>query len=96
MDGEQGEQLERVRLKIEYAIHSFVDQLRLKGACEFNMSELTSHVMGLVPNTAPDSPSRILRLMRTERKLLYEVVDRSKSRYKLFLETGDLFPGHNG
>jgi hypothetical protein len=95
MASEQAAQLERVRSKIEEAVMGFCEMLRVRGGTNFIMSELTAHVMNRVPSTAPDSPSRILRLMRAEGKLSYEVVNRSQSLYRLTRTADDLFPGHN-
>lgn len=48
---------------------------------EFRMRDLVSYCEQHVPGTAPDSPSRILRLLRGARKLNYTVVNRRRSEY---------------
>jgi len=60
----------------------FRDLVGRRNCSEFFMSELGAWVKARVP-TAPDSPSRILRELRRQGVLDYEVVDRSKSRYRV-------------
>ena len=75
------EHLDRVSEKIASAILSFWEPLR--GGTTFHMADLVLHVTSVVPNTAPDSSSRVLRYLRREGKLLYVVVDRRASLYRV-------------
>jgi len=58
-------------------------ELRVRNAAPaFHMSELTEYVRSRVP-TAPDSAGRIMRHLRDEGALDYELVSRSKSLYRV-------------
>lgn len=76
----QAENIERVRSKIESSIINFalthIDK-------PFHMEDLTRHVKAQIPDIAPDSPGRILRLLRRQRALDYEVVNRRQSLYRI-------------
>lgn len=48
----------------------------------FNVEELREYVTALVPDIAPDSPGRILRLLHEQRRLNYVVISRSVSFYQ--------------
>jgi hypothetical protein len=48
----------------------------------FHVEELREYVTALAPDIAPDSPGRILRLLREEGKLNYVVISRSASLYQ--------------
>lgn len=50
----------------------------------FHMTELVARVMAEVPgNVAPDSPSRIMRMMRQDGKINYTLVSRHGSLYEV-------------
>jgi hypothetical protein len=48
----------------------------------FHAEELRTFVRDRVPEIAPASPDRILRQLRLEKRLGYEVVNRSASLYR--------------
>lgn len=78
---EQRANLARVRGRIGAAVLAFVRERLESGSPEFVIAELHRYVQGKVPG-APASPDRILRLLKQEGKLDYEVVSRKGSRYK--------------
>jgi hypothetical protein len=47
------------------------------------MDELVAYVKTQVPETAPDSSSRIMRDLRQKGKLRYTLVSRRDSRYRI-------------
>lgn len=49
----------------------------------FHAADLVAHVIAFLPMTAPDSPSRILRLLRRQQRVDYVVVDRARSLYRV-------------
>jgi hypothetical protein len=74
---EQTENLTRVKSRIAGAVVEFCrSRLRSK----FTMTELVAFVVAAVGG-APDSPSRILRELRREGVVDYEVVSRAQSVY---------------
>jgi len=48
----------------------------------FHADDLRRYVVNRLPEVAPDSPGRILRVLRQEGRLDYVVVDRSLSLYQ--------------
>jgi len=76
---EQEKQIKRVRGRIHRAILAFFD--RLEVGEQFTMVALTREVASKVPSLAPDSPGRIMRLLRREGKINYKVVSRAQSLY---------------
>lgn len=78
---EQQENIERVRQKISPKILEFC-RLRLHSNPLFHMKELTDFVQAQV-GVAPDSPGRILRLLRQAGHINYTVIDRKNSTYQL-------------
>ena len=52
------------------------------GEEEFHAEELRTFVRDRVPEIAPASPDRILRQLRLEKRLGYEVVNRRASLYR--------------
>jgi hypothetical protein len=56
-------------------------QMKRPGNPPFHMKELTDHVATKV-TVAPDSPGRILRLLKRTGFLDYKVEDRAKSLYR--------------
>ncbi len=84
---EQKRQIKRVKIKIEDLVLRFcrendgqvVDIERLEGYVRYNYN---FHV-------APGSPARILRLLKAQGKVDYEVINRSKSLYFIQFIGGD-------
>jgi len=76
---EQQENIERVTARIGRVILEF---------CEFRdtmyADDLRKYVAQKVGKVAPGSPDRILRALRQQGKLDYEVISRSKSYYRIF------------
>lgn len=81
--GAQEENLERVSARIARYIIAFVELLRSESRSDFHMEELTAYVREQSPETAPDSPSRILRELRLQKVLNYTVINRRESHYRL-------------
>jgi hypothetical protein len=79
---EQEDNLERVSARIERHILAFVEHLSHQAVSDFHMDELTAWVRERSPETAPDSPSRVLRLMRCKKAVNYEILSRSDSHYR--------------
>jgi hypothetical protein len=79
----QAEHLDRVASKIEGVILEFCAGRYVIGAPTFRMDDLRKYVMKAVPNTAPDSPSRILRNLRSRGLVRYTVKSRKDSLYSL-------------
>jgi hypothetical protein len=74
-------ELSRVTHKIGAAVLQFCRTVRVGNT--FRMESLQRYVSSVVPETAPDSPSRILRELRKKGELDYEVVKRSESLYRV-------------
>lgn len=49
----------------------------------FYISELLTYVRLVLPGTAPDSPSRVLRQLRAKGRIFYHVVRRDLSLYRM-------------
>jgi hypothetical protein len=71
-------EIERVNDRINSVIHDFADQ---QGSNTFHMVDLEKFVQNKV-QVAPDSPGRILRMMRKKGELEYTLINRSKSLYQ--------------
>ena len=80
-DSGQKEHLERVGHRIARHIRAFYRQRGI--GAKFHMDDLRRHVQEEEPHTSPDSPSRIMRDMRTKGSLDYVVVSRHHSLYKI-------------
>ena len=78
----QQQNITRVRLRIAGYIRDFCKNLN---GVHFQMKDLLAYVRVFDPQTAPDSPSRILRDMRTRGELDYEIVSRRGSLYRLLV-----------
>jgi hypothetical protein len=74
----QDEHLERVSDKIATYVAEFCFHRNT-----FHMEELTEYVSARVSPIAPDSPGRILRMLRREKVLNYEIVNRRESLYRI-------------
>jgi hypothetical protein len=81
IDFDQPAQLERVSDRIEALVHHFCS-LRFSGSKRFHMEDLAKYVAGFVV-VAPDSPGRILRQLRRQRRVSYRVVNRAASLYEI-------------
>ena len=77
--GEQKENLTRVSRKIAGVITAFYDIDRSR---QFHMQDLQQYVKMKIPDTSPDSPSRILRDLRKKGVLDYKVIKRKDSLYQ--------------
>lgn len=58
-----------------------LDFERANAGRQFHVEDLRRYVLGYVPETAPDSPGRILRELRLRGKLDYTVINRRQSLY---------------
>jgi hypothetical protein len=76
----------RVYTKIAHEIMAFH---ATHAGTTFHVEELRRFVISRVPDIAPDSPGRILRLLRREGRLDYVVIDRRDSLYQFC--SGDPF-----
>ena len=73
------ENRDRVRGKLVDLIKSFCQVER-----EFHMSDLNAYIgANFEGYVAPDSPGRIMRMLKQEGFINYELVSRSQSRYKV-------------
>jgi hypothetical protein len=77
--GDDRDERERVYARIAGTILQFASE---HPAGTFHVEELREYVTALVPGIAPDSPGRILRLLREEGKLNYVVISRAASLYQ--------------
>lgn len=79
----QEKEIERVSSRIAESILSFARaRLQMKRP-EFFAEELRTWIRQSVGEVAPDSPGRILRQLRQQKRLAYEVVNRAESKYRL-------------
>lgn len=81
------EQLERVGGKIAGAVLDFCRRhYRYAGTtpsiCQFHLEELASSVRSAT-GIAPDSPGRILRMLRQAGQIRYRVLNRRQSLYRV-------------
>lgn len=82
-------ELRRVSEKIAELVIKFFNNR--EGGDQFTVNELTKYVMDKEP-VAPDSPARIMRLLRRKGVINYEVVSRSRSLYRVVASgQGELF-----
>lgn len=79
---EQRENLERVEGRIGRAIEDFIALELRCGKATFHANELRKWVNDGVPGIAPDSPGRVLRKLRCEGRINYEIVSRRNSLYR--------------
>jgi hypothetical protein len=79
---EQQDNLDRVKLSIGSIVEEFCRGRLASGAVEFRISELTTYVLGRSLR-APASPDRILRQLRLEGVVSYEVTNRAQSLYRI-------------
>lgn len=78
----QAANLTRVSDRIAHHVWLFCFY-RLNGAPDFTADDLRRYVAIAVPGIAPDSPSRILRELRKQGRVDYEVVSRAQSLYRV-------------
>jgi len=71
--------LERVADKLRWHVAAFIQAIGV--GREFTMRDLTHYVLDNIPNAAPDSPGRILRMLRKQEVINYVVISRRDSRY---------------
>ena len=76
---EQTENLERVTSRIGAAIVAFCE----KRQTQFHVDDMRRYVEATVGKVAPGSPDRILRNLRSKRKINYRVVNRRQSLYEV-------------
>lgn len=79
----QAAHLARVSAKIAGAVLDFCRGRLAEGRPDFHAEELLAHVGAQVAGLAPDSPSRVLRLLRREGRLDYAVLSRKDSLYRV-------------
>ncbi len=77
---EQSENLSRVTGRLASSIVEFFGP-RL--GQRFHVEELLAYVRSQVGEVAPDSPGRVMRLLRREKRINYVVVSRSESLYEV-------------
>lgn len=79
----QQEEIERVGKKIGAVILRYYQHKLSGAASDFHMEDLVTYVQTTIPSVAPDSASRILRNLRTQGELNYEVLSRTNSHYRM-------------
>jgi hypothetical protein len=72
--------IDRVQAKIRNIV---IDFCRLCLFDTFTMSQLNEYVTSRGETIAPDSAGRILRMLRKEKLVDYDVVNRAKSQYTI-------------
>jgi hypothetical protein len=75
--------LDRVTGNLAAPIKSFLNERLLANRPEFRMADLRTYLMVRGLEFAPASPDRILRELRLNGEVLYEVVSRAKSLYRV-------------
>lgn len=85
---EQSENLNRVSERIGGLVLAFCAEAVRTSHAVFCMEELREYVyQQQLGHIAPDSPGRILRMLRREKRLDYTVLSRSQSLYEItFIE----------
>lgn len=84
MHPEQEENLDRVAERIGGLVLAFCAETAAHGDCLFYMEELRNYVYEHVGGAiAPDSPGRILRMLRTRKQIKYNVLSRRDSLYEI-------------
>lgn len=79
---EQAKHLERVADRIAALVLDWC-AINLKAGTTFHMADLVEFVCLGPEACSPDSPSRILRMLRRKGRLDYVVVSRSQSLYRV-------------
>lgn len=74
-------ELHRVSSRINWAVLKFVDNRLTQDDRQFTEADLAAFVRSQM-QTAPSSPTRILRMLREQGKINYRVVSRRKSLYE--------------
>lgn len=77
----QPRELKRVKDKLHDLVIDFVKALHTGQV--FHMAQLEQHIQERRPDVAPGSAGRILRLLRDEGLVEYDVVNRRRSAYVL-------------
>jgi hypothetical protein len=87
----QADNLERVSHKIADAVLFWCQWRLATSNPDFRMADLQAYVCEQIAGVSPDSPSRILRMLRRSGRINYVVVSRSQSLYRLTPGQGSLF-----
>ena len=74
--------LSRVRAQLGDAIERFCRERLASGRAKFRAEELRAHVASLGPS-APASADRVLRALRQDGRVAYQVIDRRASLYEV-------------
>lgn len=88
---DQSSNLRRVRSRLAGAVLRFCASRLLMGCPDFRGADLQAYVRETV-TSAPASPDRILRLLRREGRLSYEVTDRAGSAYRVLAVNEESHP----
>lgn len=80
-DKKRKDNLERVRSRLENALLTFFHTIG--PGTEFRASDLVEAMKFCSIACAPDSPGRIMRLLKRDGEIDYKVVSRKDSLYKL-------------
>lgn len=83
MSHDAPEQRERVSERIAHAVEAYCADALTLDPPRFVADDLRKHVERVVGPTAPGSADRILRLLRQQGRISYEVIDRRRSLYEL-------------
>ena len=86
---EQAKNLDRVSGRLAAAIVDFFNSRRER---TFHNVDLLAYVRESVGDVAPDSPGRVMRMLRREKRINYVVVSRSESLYEI-ISTDRTEPG---
>lgn len=81
--------LERVSARIGRYVEAFFDE-RLKLGGAFHAKDLVDYVQEKIVGIAPDSPGRIMRQLKREGRIDYEVESRADSRYRALPVRGQI------
>jgi hypothetical protein len=91
---EQARELARVQRSLAERVYDFCREVYRQNPPRFHLVDLQQHLApketdeDTAHRGAPDSPSRILRLLRQELRLDYTVVNRRASLYELLWVKG--------
>jgi hypothetical protein len=80
LDFEQADNLQRIYGRVGQAILAFFAE---HASQRFHLIELLRYIRQVVREVAPDSPGRIMRLLRRHGRIDYAVVSRSESLYEI-------------
>ncbi len=83
METIQSTQLKRVSSRSREAVLRFFLTRVYNKRLDFRMQDLQKFVVKQVGYVAPDSPSRVMRMLRKGGSLNYEVLNRAGSQYRV-------------